>query len=166
MSKAEAWKPEVRVEDFSQVVSRTLVAIEPNEEQRTFLLAQIIEAQSSDRSASIAEAGVLVETLDKVRITHENPPACSQVLNLQLVQKVNDRAVRDSCVRILSKVCRDNVLLPESYIIPDVSVEEKWRTGGVADVWAGKLGQGDGVYIKVFRRHPSPWQQEKIKGVS
>ena len=168
----QAWEPGVqngtgqyvRTQDVSRAVSRALAKIEPSEERRTFILAKITGVQPRDGSVNIMEPKALVETLDKVRITHEYPLASSQALNPQLAQKVNDKAARESCLRVLSEVCHDHVILPESYIISDVSTEEKWKTGGVADVWTGKLGRGDSVCIKVFRQHPSQ-QQEKIKGV-
>ena len=174
MLKTKAWKPKVQggvsnpkleapTQDFSQVVSRALVDIEPNEERRTFLHTRITEAQPSDGWANIAEAKALVETLDKVQLTHENPSACSEGFDLQLVERVTDKAVRDHCLRILSEICCENVILPESYVISNVSLRKKWKCGGVADIWTGKLEEED-VCIKVFRQH-EPRQQERIKGV-
>ena len=167
----QAWKPGVqngigrdtRTQDFSQDVARALADIEPDGGRRATILARITGAQSHGRSAIIPEPRALVETLDKVQIIHGNPRACSQAFDLQLVPKINDKTARESCLRFLSELCRDNVTLPESYILSNVSAEKRWKTGGAADVWTGKLGQED-VCIKVFRQHPSQ-QQEKIKGV-
>ena len=167
----QAWKPGVqngigrdtRTQDFSQDVARALADIEPDGGRRAIILAKITGALSHGGSAIIPEPRALVETLDKVQIIHGNPRALSQAFNLQLMPKVNDKAARESCLRFLSELCRDNVILPESYIVSNVSTEKRWKTGGAADVWTGKLGQED-VCIKVFRQHPSQ-QQEKIKGV-
>ena len=167
----QAWEPRVqngtgghvRTQGVPQAVSRALAKIEPNEERRAFILAKITGVQPRNGSVNIVEPKALVETLDKVRITREYSLETPQALNLQLAQKVNDRAARESCLRVLSEVCRDHVILPESYVISNVSAEKRWKTGGAADVWTGKLGQED-VCIKVFRQHPSQ-QQEKIKGV-
>ena len=79
------------------------------------------------------------------------------------MQTINDNAVRSDYLRVLSEICRKNVILPESYVVSNISQAEKWKIGGAADVWTGKLEEED-VCIKVFRQHQTQ-QQEKIKGV-
>jgi hypothetical protein len=71
--------------------------------------------------------------------------------------------VRDQCLRILSKICRAKVTLPESYIVSDVVPEKRWKIGGFADIWTGKV-KGEDVCLRVFRQH-EPQQQAKINGV-
>ncbi|KAF9789441.1 kinase-like domain-containing protein [Thelephora terrestris] len=134
-----------RLKGFSQVVSRALAEIEPNEERRTALLEKITAAQADDESTGLEGAEALVETLDK------------------LARNIQDRAVRDQCLRILSKICRAKVTLPESYIVSDVVPEKRWKIGGFADIWTGKV-KGEDVCLRVFRQH-EPQQQAKINGM-
>jgi len=128
----------------------------------------VITAQLGDGSPdielAIEEARTLVETLDKVQFTPGNPSAFSQVSNFQLVQKIQDDAVRDCCLRILSKVCQSKVILPNSYIVRDVVSKREWKISRFANIWTGKRGTG-AVCIKVFRKHEEG-KQAKIKGVS
>ena len=73
-------EPEARAKDFSQVVSRALVEIEPSEERRTFLLAKITEAQSDSKLSKLTEAGALVEALDKVEFPRGDPLVFSSMI--------------------------------------------------------------------------------------
>jgi len=156
----------VVVSGFSQVVSEALTKIAAEGETRLSSLATII-SQSGDGSPDIGlgseEVETLVETLDKVQFSPWNRSAFSQVSNFQLVREIQDREVRDCCLRILSQVCRTNVILPKSHIVPDVVTGNKWKIGRFAHIWMGKLGTGD-VCLKVFRMHEAR-KQARIKGV-
>ena len=155
------------VPDFSQVVSGALTKLAAEGGTRLSSLDTII-SRSGDGSLDIQlgneEVETLVETLDKVQFTPENPSVFSQVSNFQLVREIRDREVRDCCLLILAEVCRANIILPRSYIVSNVVRGEKWKIGRFADIWKGKVGTED-VCIKVFRMHEAR-KQAKIKGVS
>lgn len=81
------------------------------------------------------------------------------------MQEIKDEGVQNSCLNILSGICREHVILPRSCIIFDILVrEERWKTSGVADIHTGRLGRTN-VCIKVFRPHEEH-KQVKIKAVS
>lgn len=133
-------------EVISHATSQALAEIELDERTRAILLAGITAgSQPEGGLVDTLEAGLLMKTLD------------------ELVRKVQDKAARNRCLRILSEVCRERATLPESYIVSDITPGKKWHIGGAADVWAGKHGEKD-VCIKVFRKHEGE-QQDKIKGI-
>ena len=69
----------------------------------------------------------------------------------------------DDCLSILSRVCHDKVILPKSCVVPNVVLGERWKIGGVSDIFTGKHEQTD-VCIKVFRQHEDAIEA-KIKAV-
>ena len=71
--------------------------------------------------------------------------------------------MRNSCLHTLSEICREEIILPESYIVSDVVLGEAWKSGGASTIWTGKRGQED-VCIKVFRQHAAE-PQKRIKKV-
>ena len=68
------------------------------------------------------------------------------------MRKIQDKKVLDDCLSILSKVCRDKVILPKSCVVSNVALGERWKIGGVSDIFTAKHEQTD-VCIKVFRQH-------------
>jgi hypothetical protein len=79
------------------------------------------------------------------------------------VRSIQDKKVLDDCLSILSRVCHDEVILPKSCVASNVVLRERWKIGGVSDIFTGKLEQTD-VCIKVFRQHEEA-VETKIKAV-
>ena len=77
--------------------------------------------------------------------------------------RIQDKGEKDYCLRVLAEVCRRHVTIPNSYKISGVEQGERWKSGGVADIWTGQHRRGD-VCIKIFRQHEGE-NQQNIKGV-
>ena len=162
MLTAEPWKSEVHGQDFSQVASRVVVEIEPNEEKRTLLLARVTEAQSSDGSANIAEAKALVEVLDKVQITCENLSACSEAPTLssrrQLTTMRCEAIVSVSCLKYVARMLssRNRTSYP---------ISRKRRSGKLAE--PRTFGRGNWrkkTFASKFSGSTRPTNRKKSKG--
>ncbi|KAF9646903.1 kinase-like protein [Thelephora ganbajun] len=143
-----AAQPIGEVPSFSQVVSETLIKIEADEETQCSILAMIHAKQSGNGSTNTkldeVKAKTIVNTLDK------------------LVQALQNEEVRDCCLRMLSEVCRTNVILPESYIVRGIVKGKQHKSSTYTDIWMGKL-KGKDIRIKVFRKHENE-KQAKIQG--
>ena len=122
-----------------------------------------LETRGKSTEITATEAEEIVEELDKVRPTLDNPLARSEDSNSQLMPMAQDNTEKGDCLRALAGVCRRHVILPKSYIMPDIELGEVWKLGGVADIRTGKNGQDD-VCIKTFR-HQNRHSERKIKGV-
>ena len=80
-----------------------------------------------------------------------------------MIPKLRDGKEKDLCLRILARVFLEHDILPESCIEPEVVPGKKWKIGGIADIFKGRLGQED-VCIKVFRQREDV-DHRRIKGV-
>ena len=76
---------------------------------------------------------------------------------------IQDKGEKVRCIRVLAEVYRKHVILPRSYIVSDVEQVGNWKSGRVADIWTGRVGQDD-ICIKAFRQYGDA-NQEAFKGV-
>lgn len=125
--------------------------------------APIADLESRSKSAEVTETEMegIVEELDKVQPALENLLARSEAS--QLMQRIQDEEEKGYCLKVLADVCRRHVILPKSYKISDIELEDKREPGKVSDIWTGKLRQED-VCVKFFRQHNAE-DGRKIEGV-
>lgn len=136
-------------QDFPPITDGDLKRLEVDPQLIRFIVTTVQRAEQSSNGEpqlSPTEAKNLVEILDKV--------VSSNVVN---------PTMKNRCFRVLRKVSPAHGILPKSYFLSEVTLEDSipYASGGFADIWKGKL-HGEQVCVKAFRTQ-TPANLGKIK---
>lgn len=72
---------------------------------------------------------------------------------------------RRQCLRVLTKICGEYAILPNSYVIPQSKIQKLGKSptssGDLSDFWPGMYGEDKSVAIRVMRYH----ELDDIRGI-
>ena len=67
--------------------------------------------------------------------------------------------MRRRCLRVLTKICGEYAILPNSHVIPQSKVLKLGKfpisSSSLSEAWPGMYGEGESVVIRVVRCHES-----------
>ena len=168
-SPAQPIDEKIHSPDHPPIAAEDLVKLGVESRLIPFIVSTTLRAEQSPNGSpplSPAEAGDLVEILDKVRLHSQNLAPRAKMPDDQVVSSTTvNPTLKNRCFRVLRKVSPSHGILPKSYYPDGVTLSDTipYASGGFADIWKGQH-DGNPVCVKAFRTQTAA-NLEKIKRV-